>query len=112
VKDTTSTEIIAPASIIENLSNEDFNAKLRDSIGILIDVRTAEEYAAGHIPNAINLDYSSGEFAAAIDTLDTSVPVLVYCQGGVRSGKARDLLAEKNFEVIFNLTNGYGQWEK
>lgn len=112
IDDTTNqVEIIeAATSTIENLSNEAFKEKISSSGGILIDVRTPEEYAQGHIENAINLDYSGGVFESAIDTLDPNTPVLVYCQAGGRSGKARDLLVEKKFLTVYNLTTGYGQW--
>lgn len=97
--------------VIEDLENEEFASKMNEIEGILIDVRTADEFNEGHIEGALNLDYNSGAFEAYVDSMDVGVPVFVYCQAGGRSGMARDILKDRDFLEVYNLKNGYGNWE-
>lgn len=99
-------------AIIQDLENEEFASKMSEVNGILIDVRTPEEFNEGHIEGAINLDYNSGAFESYVDSLDVTSPVFVYCHAGGRSGKARDILKDRNFLEVYNLKNGYGNWDK
>lgn len=95
---------------VMNVNAEAFKDKLVEEQGVLVDVRTAEEYAAGHIEGAINIDFNSASFSDDIDTLNKSTPVFVYCQAGGRSGKARDMMIDQGFETIYNLEDGYSSW--
>ena len=61
----------------------------------LVDVRTAEEYAEGHIEGAHLIDVEKADFVAkARSVLDPSKPVAVYCKSGRRSARAAELLAD------------------
>lgn len=75
----------------------------------LVDVRTAGEYAEGHIPGAINLEVQNDlpEFYAQ---LDKKKPVYVYCRSGVRSTAATEKLVENGFKV-YNMKSGFLGWE-
>jgi rhodanese-related sulfurtransferase len=66
------------------------------SDAVLIDVRTPEEFAAGHVPGAVNLPHT--EIADRLDEIP-SREVIVYCQSGKRAGLAGDVLLEAGFEV-------------
>lgn len=70
---------------------------------IVLDVRTAEEYAAGHLEGAQLLDFNGGDLAAAIPTLDPEAEYVVYCRSGNRSGQAIALMAQAGFEHLTNL---------
>ncbi len=77
----------------------------------LIDVRTAQEYAEGHIDGAANVDVKSDDFiAAASAQLSKARPVAVYCRSGRRSANAADQLASEGFSVT-NLSGGILAWE-
>lgn len=104
------TEENLSAQIIQDVEENAFNEKINSGKGILLDVRTADEYAQGHINGSINLDFNSGEFESALDTLNKQTPVYVYCQGGGRSGKAKNMMADKGFSEVYNLIGGYGSW--
>ena len=79
----------------------------------LVDVRTPQEYEAGHIDDAINIDISdNATFTKKIETLDKEKPVYIYCQMGVRSKKASEKLKEMGFKTIFDYSGGYGEWSK
>jgi rhodanese-related sulfurtransferase len=70
---------------------------------IILDVRTADEYAAGHLEGAEMLDLNGGELAAAIPTLDPDAEYLVYCRSGNRSGQAIALMEQAGFTDLTNL---------
>lgn len=78
----------------------------------LIDVRTAQEYAEGHIAGAANVDVKNNDFVAeASAQLCKERPVAVYCRSGRRSAHAANLLATEGFNVT-NLSGGILAWEK
>jgi phage shock protein E len=66
---------------------------------VVIDVRTAGEYADGHLDGAMNLDLTSGQLAAEIPGLDADGEYVVYCKSGNRSAQATELLEEAGLEV-------------
>lgn len=70
---------------------------------IVLDVRTPEEHAGGHLEGAILLDLNGGDFAAAIPTLDPEADYLVYCRSGNRAGQAIALMEEAGIENTTNL---------
>ncbi|MFQ5997186.1 MAG: rhodanese-like domain-containing protein [Dehalococcoidales bacterium] len=92
----------AYALIVDNLPNPDF---------IIIDVRTPEEYAEGHIEKAINLDFYSETFAAELDKLDKDKTYLIYCRTANRSGQALDMMAELGFIEVYNMLGGTLRWK-
>jgi rhodanese-related sulfurtransferase len=73
---------------------------------VLIDVRTPAEFAGGKVKGAVNMDIYSPNFAASIDKLDKSKTYFVYCRSGARSGQACNLMAERGFENLYNLSGG------
>ena len=77
----------------------------------LIDVRTLEEYTAGHIPDAMLLDVQQEGFADSIQKLDKGKIYLLYCRSGKRSQKAIQLFRENGFAKVYHLKGGYSQWE-
>ena len=70
---------------------------------IVIDVRTAEEFAQGHVQGARNLDLNCGDFAAALAGLDPGVTYLLYCRSGNRSGTAAQMMRQAGFTDVTNL---------
>ena len=76
----------------------------------LVDVRTAEEYANGHIPNAVNMDVLSSDFAEKVATLDKERPVALYCRSGRRSKNAAEQAANLGYKVV-ELDGGINSWK-
>lgn len=76
----------------------------------LIDVRTPEEYAAGHIEGAVNIDFYGEAFDNAISQLDKTRPVYVYCKVGGRSAKAAASMRTKGFTNVVELQGGFDAW--
>ena len=77
----------------------------------LVDVRTAEEYNAGHIPGSINIDVLKGHEELAA-TLDPERPVALYCRSGRRSETAGWVLEKAFFRNVVDLKDGYNEWVK
>lgn len=69
---------------------------------VLIDVRGADEYAAGHIPGAVNLDVNRiGEIGSVVS--DKNAPVYTYCLTGRRSGRAVEALKNAGYTNVKNI---------
>jgi rhodanese-related sulfurtransferase len=77
---------------------------------VILDVRTPEEFAAGHLPDAININVESSDFATKVAGLDESAETLVYCRTGNRSGVATDQMAELGFTDLADLQGGIEAW--
>jgi len=77
----------------------------------LLDVRTPEEFAAGHLDNATNVDWLSGDFAQKAEKFDKSKPVFVYCKIGGRSAQAAARLSDMGFSKVYDMQGGIVKWE-
>lgn len=99
-------------AIAKDVDVEEFATLIEGGEGVLLDVRTPEEYAEGHIEDALNIDFWGDDFEAQIQELDKATPVYVYCKSGGRSGQAMDLMAELGFSEVYNLDGGYKAWSK
>jgi len=69
---------------------------------LLVDVRTPQEYATGHLEGAINIPVQELEHRTA-ELGEPSRPVVLYCRSGARSGSAQRLLRERGFTAAYNL---------
>ena len=78
---------------------------------VLIDVRTAGEFASGSIPGAKNIDIMSPDFQKLIASLDKSKDYFLFCMSGNRSGQACGIMAEQGFNV-YNLKGGVSAWPR
>ena len=76
----------------------------------IIDVRTPEEFAEGHLPGAELIDISASDFVSRISALDRSATYFVYCRSANRSGQATALMADLGFESIYELEGGTIAW--
>ncbi len=100
----------AGPGVKENLSADQFEAKLKGADVQLIDVRTPGEYEEGHLKDAVNIDINSGDFEQKLAKLDKNKPVLVYCLSGGRSGSAAGILNGMGFKEVYNLNGGIMSW--
>lgn len=92
--------------VVENMPMADFERTLLKD-AILIDVRTPEEYAEGHLENAKNINWYDADFAEQFKSMDKGKTVYVYCKVGGRSAKAQEKLKSLGFENVVNLEGGY-----
>jgi len=78
-----------------------------DTPHLLIDVRTPEEFASGHIQNAINISVET--LQARLDEVPGGTPVVVYCRSGNRSASAAQILIENGYQQVYDL-GGIKDW--
>jgi len=71
---------------------------------LLLDVRSEEEFAAGHLDGAINISWDDTDALIAAIGFNKQRPVVFYCRSGNRAGKSITTLAEKGYTNIFNAT--------
>jgi rhodanese-related sulfurtransferase len=99
--------------IITSVSVSQFAKASENNNATVIDVRTAQEFSEGHIPNAVNADVNDPEaFERYLETLDKDNMYLVYCRSGNRSATAMQLMQDKGFTNIVNLSGGIQDWQK
>lgn len=77
---------------------------------VLLDVRTADEYDDGHLTGAINVDFYADDFEAQLAQLDRSVPYILYCRSGNRSGQTAPLMRELGFQQVYEVEGGILAW--
>lgn len=89
-----------------------FAAKLASTNSAqLVDVRTYEEYSAGFIDGAVNIDFYDKKFAENLRSqLNVKFPTFVYCKSGGRSGKTAKQLLQMGFKEVYDLQGGYTAW--
>lgn len=75
--------------------------KLLDSGAMVIDVRTPAEFASGHHPRAVNIPVDQIE-SRIRELGDKTKPVVLYCQSGNRSGRAKHTLEAAGFTAVTN----------
>jgi len=93
-----------------NLDVDAFEALLQAERTFLLDVRTPEEFEAGHLPGAANADWQSGDFLQRVAELcPPERPLAVYCRAGVRGAAASKALSKAGYTVS-NLAGGYLAW--
>ena len=77
---------------------------------VLLDVRTPQEFAEGHLDGAVNLDVSAADFTDRLADLDAEATYAVYCRSGNRSQTALDLMAQAGIDAAADLAGGIGAW--
>jgi len=64
---------------------------------VVIDVRNADEFAAGHVRGALNLSLENGDLESRLPTLEKDATYVLYCRSGNRSAQAAALMREAGF---------------
>lgn len=96
----------------DELTPADATLMINREDAVVIDVRTAAEFAEGHIPNARSVPLDKlAERITEFESLK-SRPIIVSCQTGARSGGASGQLRKQGFAKVFNLAGGIGAWRQ
>ena len=96
---------------VQQVSPADAAALIAEPGVKLLDVRTPEEYAEGHIAGAQLLDWNAPGFAEGLAGLDENATWVVYCRSGNRSGQATALMAQEGFTDVNDVAGGIVAWE-
>ncbi len=93
-----------------NLDINAFEKKIKEAQVVLLDVRTDEEYTAGHLKGAANIDWFSKSFMEQVQAAYPKGSTLaVYCRSGRRSAAAAAKLAAAGY-IVYNMSGGYLAW--
>ena len=98
-----------PASITNVTADEVYKMLSSNKDYFILDVRSKEEFDSGHIEGAYLLPVS--ELENRLAELPQDKPIIVYCRSGSRSTSAANILLEKGFKEIFNMTGGITEWQ-
>lgn len=98
-----------PAHAAEDVSFDEITRMLEAKAVTLIDVREADEFAAGHVPGAVNMPLSQLN-PAMVPASTPDKPVVVMCRSGNRSGKAQAALAQAGRTDIRNFKGSMIEW--
>lgn len=79
---------------------------------VILDVRTPEEFAEGHLDGAIMIDFYRDDFADQLAELDPNVPYLLYCRSGNRSGQTTAIMEELGFTDVADINGGILAWNQ
>jgi len=103
--------LITSCSNEQSLDAKIFQQRLNESIQ-LVDVRTSEEFATGHLANALLMDVNKNDFEHNIVKLDKTKPVYVYCRSGKRSHIAAGIMKKHGFKQVNELKGGIISWQQ
>lgn len=93
-----------------DLTPDEFEKSYLADGTVTIDVRTADEFAQGHLYHAINIDWQKDGFMDEIkENFNTNLTLAIYCRSGKRSAAAAQALSDAGYKVL-NLTGGYTAW--
>lgn len=97
---------------IVSVSAVEFEKAIKADSVQLLDVRSPQEFAEGHIAGAININVQSDDFRQRADKeLSKDSTILVYCRSGRRSMDAAETLTELGYKVV-NLKGGIIEWNE
>src|ERR1044071_4785228 len=96
---------IAPDKLVERMEKKDANL-------VVLDVRTPEEFAAGHIPGAVNIPHDQLPNRLAEIAGAKNKDVVVYCRSGRRSAIAQETLSSQGFKSVKHLDGDMLKWQE
>ena len=100
----------APAFASQHVDAAAFAAAAAEPGVMIIDVRTPEEYATGHLAGAVNANVESADFAGLVSGLDPAGDYAVYCRSGNRSRVAIETMTGLGYANTVGLEGGITAW--
>jgi len=98
------------SQVIKNIDSQQFFKKINKKNGIIIDVRTPEEFHSGHIKEATNINFYDKDFIDKLQIVSKNLPIYIYCRSGGRSSLAATKMEALGFTMVYNLSRGIEAW--
>ena len=101
----------APAAP-KKITADEAEKMIKEKKVIVLDVRTPQEFAAGHIAGSTNLNIRSPDFEKRINELDKSQAYIIHCARGGRSATACEKMKGLQFKALYDFSGGFEAWTK
>ena len=101
----------APAAP-KKITADEAEKMIKEKKVIVLDVRTPQEFAAGHIAGSTNLNLRSPDFEKRINEWDKNQAYIVHCARGVRSAAACEKMKGLQFKALYDFSGGFEAWTK
>ncbi len=104
----------APAGTVDLVTPAAAADVITDAPGglVVLDIRTPDEFNAGALPNAINIDFYAPDFGDRLAALDKDVPYVMYCNSGNRSAAAAGQMEDLGFAQVYEIDGGIQAWAR
>ena len=108
--------VLIPSFAYAEIKNADVNQVeeyIKSGKYIVVDVRKPDEYGAGHIKGAGNVDYYDDNFESLFEEKysDKNQSYIIYCRSGMRSQYSAEILEELGYKNLINMTGGILAWQ-
>jgi len=99
------------ATVVQHVDAKGAQKLLSDKPDVVVlDVRTPEEFAGGHVAKAVNLDFNAADFKERLAQLDRNKTYVVHCAAGGRSTRSLGRFQELGFKSVVHLDGGFNGW--
>lgn len=99
-------------TVVKNVDAKEAAKLVASGKVTVLDVRTTEEFADGHIAGATNINFMAKDFAAQVGQLDRNKTYLLHCASGGRSKRCLPQMKQLGFKEIIHLDGGMAAWEE
>jgi rhodanese-related sulfurtransferase len=96
--------------VVIQLSPKEFNEKSQNQT--IIDIRTPQEFAQGHIEGAVNINYFDRSFLEQVSKFEKNKTIFIYCRSGNRTSSASKKMLNEGFNEVVDLQGGIINWVK
>jgi rhodanese-related sulfurtransferase len=101
---------VACAQQYKNVTAQEAKTMIDKGDIVVVDVRTPQEWNAGHLKGAIHANVNDPGFQSTIEKIGKDKKVLVYCAAGGRSATASGKMTSWGWKNVWNMTGGYSSW--
>jgi phage shock protein E len=102
----------ADSTVFQHVDPDGAIRRLADTNVVVLDVRTPDEFKAGHIRGAKSVDFRSADFAKKLGELDRNKTYLVHCASGGRSTSSLETFQKLGFKSVVHLDGGFNAWKR
>lgn len=95
-----------------HVNSQKFSELINSEEGVLLDVRTAQEYSRGHIEGSTLISTNDRSFVNKVSLLQKDKPIYIYCLTGSRSKMVANYLSQNGYTKIYNLARGILEWQQ
>jgi thioredoxin len=100
------------AQTVKNVDASQFQKLVQSGEGVILDVRTPQEFSRGHIEGATLINVADPSFVSKVNLLQKDKPVYVYCLTGSRSNAAANYMVKNGFAKVYELQYGIMDWTR